>query len=403
MLLFAFLSLIRCGARFPGLDQELSNIFGPSLSDGTIHVVGGAIKGALMYWVPVTLYGLVRRRRLESNLRRSLGVGMYVGVVRLVDRLIRLHCRKRGSSNAEGEAVINGQSQPPPPNGSTEGRRESQQQPETGDLEAFIRKYHMMIAGFSGAALGMLVDPSVYESTLILFWSIVRAARCYLPNVPYGSTVVMCLSAMQILSIWIRHPDELDVGYLRFLNSQGMRTRAQLEPLWQEPMNPCHITHPGKTCVEDWTSFFPRNFLKAVKLYLPVYLVMMLFAKKRNPWHLIQNVGRSSLFLSAYCTIAWASACMFYKFRGPVNRKHLMMHTWIAGLATPLEREGRRNELAAYCATYALDSAYRKLFPQVPLLHYLILCICSAIMLHNHTEQPAVLMKWLFKLSGPTF
>lgn len=359
--------------RFPGLDKEVSSIFGPSISDSTIHVVGGAVKGALMYWVPVTLYGLARRRKLESNARRALGVGVFVGTVRLVDRLIRLFARKQ----VEGEKM---------------------------DFEAIVRRFHMMIAGFVGAGAAMLIDPSVYGSTLILFWSVVRAVRCYLPNVPFGATIVMCLSAMQILTIWIRHPNELDDGYRRFLNSQGMRARSELEPLWKEPMNPCHIIHPGKTCVQDKMVYFPQNFIKAVKLYLPVYLVMLIFSKKRNLSHLIQNVGRSSLFLSAYCTIAWASACMFYKFTGPVSRKHLMMHTWIAGLATPIEREGRQNELAAYCATYALDSAYRKLFPNAPpALHYLILCMCSGVMLHNHTEQPAVLMKWLFKLTGPTF
>jgi hypothetical protein len=364
--------------RFPGLDQELSNLFGPSLSDGTIHVVGGALKAATMYWVPVTLYGLVRKRRLESNFRRAIGVGVYVGIVRLVDRIIRLKCRK----------------QQPIADGTEEKKL---------DWEGFVRKYHMMIAGLLGGAFGQLIDPSIYHSTLILFWSIVRAVRCYIPNVPYGSTIVMCLSAMQILSIWIRHPEELDKGYLRFLNAQGLRTPAQLEPLWQEPMNPCRFTHPGKTCTEDWFSFFPRNFIKASKLYLPVYLVMLIFSKKRNPVHFISNVVRSSTFLATYCTLAWVSACIFYKFTGPVNRKHLMMHTWMAGLATLIEREGRRNELAAYCATYALDSAYRRLFNPIPFIHWIILSICSGIMLHNHTEQPAVLMKWLFKLSGPTF
>jgi hypothetical protein len=358
---------------FPGLDKEFSNLFGPSLSDGTIHVVGGALKAAVMYWVPVTLYGLARKRRLELHFRRAFGVGVFVGVVRLVDRIIRLHCRKP----LEGAKTL--------------------------DWEGRVRKYHMFVAGFLGGAVAQLVDPTVYQSTLILFWAVVRAARCYLPDVPYGSTVVMCLSAMQILSIWIRHPEELDSGYLRFLNSQGMRTREQLEPLWQEPMNPCGIIHPGKGCVQDKLDFYPRNFFKALKLYFPVYLVMLLFAKKRNPLHFIQNVLRSSTFLATYCTFAWASACVFYRFNGPVNRKHLMMHTWFAGLATLIERDGRRNELAAYCATYALDSIYRKLCTPILSLHWLVLSVCSAIMLHNHTEQPAVLMKWLFKLTGPTF
>jgi hypothetical protein len=359
-------------SRFPRLDNELSNLFGPSLSDGSIHVLGGAIKAFFMYWIPVTLW----KRRLRGNFQRALAIAVYVGVVRLVDRIIRLKCRKQ----VEGDPL---------------------------DAEGLIRKFHMMIAGLIGGGIGLLVDPSVYNSTLILFWSLVRTVRCYLPSdLPYASTVVMCLSAAQVLTLWIRHPDELDKGYLRFLNSQGMRTKEQLEPLrYGTIYNPCPIVHPGRTCAEDHVWYFPRNYIKALRLYLPVYLVMLLFTKKRNPLHFIENLGRSSLFLAAYCTIAWSSACYYYKStNGPVNRFNLMGHTWLAGLATLIEREGRRNELAAYCATYALDSIYRKLVTPNAFIHWLILSICSGIMLHNHTEQPAVLMKWLFKLgSGPTF
>lgn len=355
-------------------------MFGPSVSDASVHVLGGATKAALMYWIPVTLW----KRRLHGNSRRAIAIGVYVGMVRLVDRLIRLHCRK-----PDHDVV---------------------------DWEGKIRRAHMMIAGFIGAAIALLVDPSIYQSTLILFWSIVRALRVYIPNVPYGSTIVMCLSASQILSAWIRHPEDLDKGYFGFLLRQGMRKPCPTRPEpvrkvlalmhYPHPMtDPCDIVHPGKSHIRDLLEFWPDNFLRSVKLYLPVYLVMLLFSRRRNPVHFITNVAQSSAFLATYCTLAWGSSCLASSLFPGVewNRGPLMMHTWMAGLGLLIERDARRPELAAYCATYAFDSIYRR-FVKKPsgFLHWLILCICSSVMLHNHTHQPAMLMKWLFKLvPGP--
>lgn len=335
-----------------------------------MHVSGGAIKGFFMYLIPISIL----RRRLKGNVRRALSFAVFVGGVRFVDMIIRLYCRYKQDGGNK--------------------------------IEHFIRKFHMMIAGGLGSFSALLVDPSLYQSSTFMFWCFVRAIRCYLPEVPYASVILMCLTSAQILSTWILYPQQLDPAYLQFLNKHGGRTKEQMKALLTQPDTPCGITHPNSDCHTDVIHYFPQSFKRSIKVYLPVYLVMLLFSKKRNIKHLINNILRSSLFLSLYCTIAWYSACLYYKnIRKKVTRTNLFLHTWAAGLPILLERESRRNELAAYCSTYALDSLYRwgldsKVIKDRPILNLLIMSLCGAVMLYNHNQQPAILMKWLFKVSA---
>lgn len=335
-----------------------------------MHVIGGVLKGFFMYLLPISLL----RRRLKGNVRRAISFAVFVGGVRSVDMMIRLYCRFKKDGG--------------------------------GRIENLVRKFHMLIAGGLGSFSALLVDPTLYTSSTFMFWCIVRSIRCYLPDVPYGAVIVMCLTAAQILSTWILYPHQLDPAYLKFLNKHGGRTKEQMRGLLSQPQTPCEAIHKGRSCTADCIDFYPKSFVRSLKVYLPVYLVMLLFSKKRNIKHLINNILRSSLFLSLYCTIAWYSACFYYKFiTKKVTRTNLFLHTWTAGLPILLEREGRRNELAAYCSTYALDSLYRwgmekKVIKERPLLNLLIMSLCGAVMLYNHNQQPAILMKWLFKVSA---
>lgn len=351
------------------IDHELGNIFGPNLRDGGMHVIGGSIKGFLMYLIPISII----RRRFKGNIRRALAFAVFVGGVRFVDMLIRLYCRfKQNGGNT---------------------------------LEHYIRKFHMMIAGGLGGFVSLLIDSSLYKSSTFLFWCLVRALRCYIPSVPYGSLILLCLTASQILSTWILYPHQLDPSYLKFLNKHGGKTKEQMKQLLTRPEIPCSIVHGDTHCIKAAIDYFPSSFMRAVKVYVPVYIVMLLFAKRRNLKHLLMNIIRSSLFLSLYCTTAWSSACLYYnKIRPKVTRTNLFLHTWTAGIPVLIERESRRKEFAAYCSTYALDSLYRwavdsKVIKEVPIINLILMSITAAIMLHNHNQQPAILMKWLFKIS----
>lgn len=298
-----------------------------------------------------------------------MAFSIFVGLVRLIDRFFRVIVSKNGE-----------------------------------DRLFYLKKFHLLIAGTLSAVLALNIDPSIYKSSIIFFWLLIRAIRPYVPYIPFGSTIVMALSSSQILSTWITNPDELDSVYRSFLNFHGGRSSQQMKML-PNIQNPCHVLHPGMGCINDKIEFFPKSLLRSIKLYLPVYLVLFLVSRSRNPLNFIKNISRSSLFLASYCTLAWLSACSFYKFISPVTRLSLMKHTWVAGLTILIERENRRTELAAYCLTYALDSVNKwaiksnHIKPH-PIFQLLIMSLSSGVMLYNHTQQPAILMKWLFKLRG---
>lgn len=93
-------------------------------------------------------------------------------------------------------------------------------------------------------------------------------------------------------------------------------------------------------------TFFAKSFPRSLKVYLPVFAIAFVMSPKRNLLNTLENVARSSFFLSLYCTLAWVSACFYNQLIKPSNelasRRTLFMHTWLAGLATVLERPGRQ-------------------------------------------------------------
>jgi hypothetical protein len=58
--------------------------------------------------------------------------------------------------------------------------------------------------------------------------------------------------------------------------------------------------------------------------------------------------GRSSLFLSAFISMAFGGACLGHNLTGRSTGLVVAGSTWIGGLATLLEKKSRRMELALY-------------------------------------------------------
>lgn len=293
----------------------------------------------------------------------------------------------------------------------------------------FLRYYSQAIAGGVGASVALGIDRDLGYNSMVI-WFAIRAFRClfeenvlgkWITNIPHLSTVIMCLSASQILSCWVRHPSELDQGYRRFLDIHGGRPKwvmrrlgapnaAVVFPLF-------HLRKPGTSYLTDGIQFFIAGLRRASKVYTPLYLATFLFALVQSKNHtsmrllrliknFAMNVLRSSTFLSAYCTFAWMSwpivHLMGNTFSTGATRVGLRRHTWMAGLATLLERKERRPELAAYCATYAIDTIWRRAEASNPLLTkikpflsaVLLIASCS-IMLHHYNKQPALVTKWV--------
>jgi len=212
-----------------------------------------------------------------------------------------------------------------------------------GLLKALVYRFPCQISGAIGGLAGLALDPSLAESQLFAIWLMVRAVRCVTPHIPFASTVAMCISSSQILSSYMRAPKHLDGSYLRFLKIHGGQGKEALHALLtrNDVLRLCPIIHPGQSCPSYWVSFFFEEFRRAVRVYAPLYVVFFLFSRSKNVSFLVQNLMRSSAFLSLYCTLAWASGCVFHRIfpNTPMSRMTLFLHAWVSGLATVIERK----------------------------------------------------------------
>jgi len=227
-----------------------------------------------------------------------------------------------------------------------------------------------------------------------------------LPSIgPAGPVLFMCLSASQLLSSWIKAPQDLNRAYLSFLDWQGgiikadrYFTRRETLPI----LRPCWLVHPNHNCEEHLVYFFADGLLRAARLYAPLHAMLTLMSKEKSVGYFMENMVRSCVFLAGYCSAAWYSACLVHRIlpKVGVSRLSLMLHTWIAGLFVMLERPGRQVELALYCSTYALDSVYKffkttelgKTF-RLPLR--LIIVLSMSALAHCYYNQPSFIICWL--------
>lgn len=283
----------------------------------------GIGRGFLLYFLPVTV---LRRQVKKSVLRRSLAVGGFCGIVRLIRYYTQYKEDKKkkclqDASNSENNLIVR--------------------------LIQWIRgniyKYPCHVAGGVGALIGLALDPSLAESQLFSIWLLVRAVRCIAPTFPHASTITMCISSSQILSSYIKAPNHLDGSYYRFLKIHGGQGKETLHTLLtrNDITSICSVIHPGQSCSKYWVTFFFQEFRRAMKVYAPLYVVFFLFSRSKNIAFLVQNLLRSSAFLALYCTIAWVSGCIYHRIfpNTPISRATLFTHASFSGLATLVERK----------------------------------------------------------------
>lgn len=344
------------------------------------EAASGFAKGFLLYFLPLTL---LRRRVRADVARRAAAVGACAAAFRLVRRLLLAHGPLlRALPSAEAAA------------------------------------------GAAAAAAAAAVDPALASSVFTL-WMAIRAARCLLPRVRGGPTLVMCVAAAQILTAWVRLRDQLDPAYLRFLDWAGGKAPAMLRsPLHLEARGPlladlCATVHPGSAShVAHVPHYMAEMLARAVRLYLPLYAALALAkaAHRRRIdaaalLQLAENVARSSLFLALYCVGAWAGLCL-HTLRPAAARGGRLTLPWyyastfLCGLAALAERPSRRVELAAYCLTYAADSWYRmlhkrRLLGESRLAAVLLLSASVACIAHHHRQLPRIVSHWLLSIPPP--
>jgi len=345
------------------------------------NITQGFIRGVILYFIPVTL--LRRKLKLET-LQRAIAVGLFTGSFRAIHQYLSTGSRKE---KLDQLAISYGKS------------------PE------FAQNLKKAIAGGLGAIVLVMVDKSLINSIFVL-WCLCRAIPFLLPSVPYGPMIVMCLAAAQIGVTWVKRPLLMDQTYRKFLISQGGKSAQTLDFFATDfPAGKlCEYSHPGQTCTQHGVHYVATGFYRAVKLYLPLYLVFFAISKKRSLKNLFTGLFRSSLFLCLYCSAAWVMLCMLYskhlvRPNHKVNSLSLYLRLWLSGVPVLLERKSRQVELAQYCATYAVDTIYRYLeFKKIVAPSYtigvLLTSFAWSILLWNSDSQPTILSRWLFGIGA---
>lgn len=277
----------------------------------------------------------------------------------------------------------------------------------------------------------------------------------------------MCASAGQILSTWLAAPSQVDAQYRAFLDTFG--GKKGLAPVsvplpdgsrgesvypailqWAETkavipphVSACDVFHSGehRACWTHFAKFTGEGILRAARMYAALHTVFLLIqiarrTMRREPtdgddgddksrsssssaprrfvkllWAslpaLAIRIAKSSLFLSLYCSSAWLTACLAYKYvYSHVSRATLASHTWFAGVPVLLEAPSRQLELASYCAVYAVDITWRQLnaifgrSTARPDLVVGALIFSAAVLMHNHRQHGQFISGWLLQLDN---
>ncbi|KAF7731948.1 hypothetical protein EC973_007779 [Apophysomyces ossiformis] len=132
----------------------------------------------------------------------------------------------------------------------------------------------------------------------------------------------------------------------------------------------CALQHPlYDNCAYSEVMVFQSEFLRALKLYVPLNLIMTLIFRsgqiKTRPMHVLSKFSsscmRSALFLSMYVTIALAVPCTLRRVLGKEKHVIYLLTGAAAGSMTFIEARGRQLELGLYCLPRALESLWKLL------------------------------------------
>jgi len=291
-----------------------------------------------------------------------------------------------------------------------------------------INKYRDFIAGAIATGIGLGVDDHFLGSLLLIWWCL-RAVRCCLPQkplVPHAPTLLMCLAASFVTPSAFLYKTEHQRGYQKFMETMTLNvkfTTLYAPPLYDYIPKPsihgwdrwvvCDQIraaglHPTSSCLLSTLFWGPRISWIAFKMYFPLYLAWNAFRLRWPGVRFLENVARSTVFLTGYTMTEWLGTMLFTAYVSPtITRNQMAAFAWTAGLWTLLERPERRPELATYCMSHAINCTYNRLrqagwFEHLPrkLLTYLLLVTASGMLTHHHTQH-AEFVRRVFGFDGP--
>lgn len=294
------------------------------------------------------------------------------------------------------------------------------------------RRLPLLAGGAAGLAIFFLPRPA--RLPLALFMCVralevlgrVAERRGLVPNVPHVDAALMSVASAQVLWTWLFNREALTPSYRRFLDVQGgkprealqglqdlftrgavdavsvnaMRARLGAKPLPAAALrSSCQVLHPlDASCSASFAQFWIRAFVRALRVYLPVYVVpALLFGFKRclhaplpTVRHVAVGVARSAAFLASYCSMGYGGVCLQ---ENVVQARHHLVGAFagaLCGVTVMLEKKARRIELALYVLSHALESFYRTWWRKLglrPVPHFESLLFCASVATILHTLE----------------
>ncbi|KAH9321023.1 hypothetical protein KI387_015662 [Taxus chinensis] len=324
----------------------------------------------------------------------------------------------------------------------------------------------LLAGGIAGPSM-LLTGLNTQHTSLavyILMRASVLAARCGIKSEKFGSLCrpltwtygdifLMCLSSSQILSSYVLNQDSLPSTYRSFLNKHGGKDSVILRGLqelafgrsWKSLTDiekfyksngveikldpnmkiPCSIVHGNQSCAAHAISFLVQAYLRALPVYLPVYFIPALIVHRKGllkePRSILGKslfgTARSSLFLSAYCSSAWACTCLVFNIIRTCNIPAVATGTFPTGLALLIEKKSRRMEIALYCFARALESFFTTVADAGMLPHakklkrvdVILFSLSTAVIMHCYAQERDVfrskylnVLDWVFGVPHET-
>jgi hypothetical protein len=334
----------------------------------------GFVNGVSLYAALPVLTAVLKRSRVDSSVwRTAVAAGCFLGGYRLLIQLFKKNLLLDGIP----EAV----------------------------------KQFAAAAGATGIGLG--VDDHFLGSFLVIWWCL-RAVRCVLPRSDYAPVAIMSASASVLAPAAFLFQDEHQPQYQAFMEKMAfkMERKTLLEqsvPIlrpsvhgWNQWVfcDELNVKFPGSHGTTSCTravgsTVVPRIFLMALKMYAPLYLAWSFFKLRLPNQRTLENVARSSLFLTGYTATQYLGVMWWQSTVSPkLTRLQHASFAWLSGLWTLMERKERRPELAIYCSAQALNALYnlgkkRGLYSRTPrYLSYILLCIASGTLAAFNDQHP---------------
>lgn len=420
--------------------EKLRRVVTASIKGFTI---GAGLKGGLAIF---SILARLRRRKLLASLRKEGVITNNEAIVTALKETLRygLFLGTFAGTFVSVDEII----------GSLAGHRRT-------------AKWRALLAGAIAGPSMLLTGLNTQHTSLaiyILMRAAVLASRCGIKSKRFGGICkpltwahgdifLMCLSSSQILSAYILKQESLPPSYKSFLNKHGGKdtvilqgvkeiasgipftnleaiekyyksigTNIKLDPAMEVP---CSIVHGDQSCSAHVISFLVQAYKRALPVYLPVYLIPALIVHrqdllKRHYSILLKGLlgtARSSLFLSVYCSSAWAWTCFLFRIFRRCNIPMVAMGTFPTGLALAIEKKSRRTEISLYCLARAIesfftcmaDTGYLPPSTKMKRADVVIFSLSTAIIMHCYAQEREVfrskylnVLDWVFGVPPPS-